>query len=61
MKAVIWCEVQCSNCGDVIGWDYHNAKSISQLKEATKDWRFDRERGNLCPECQKELRGEQNE
>ena len=57
MRAVIWMEVQCSNCGSVIGWDYHNAKSVSKLKEVTKDWIFDKKIGNLCPECQKTVRG----
>lgn len=52
MKPIIWVEVHCDNCGDVIGWNYHNAKSISKLKESTKKWIYDKEYGNLCPECQ---------
>lgn len=56
MRAIIWMEIQCSNCSSVIGWDYHNAKSVSELKKATKDWSFDEKHGNLCPKCQKELR-----
>ena len=56
MKAVIWMEVQCSNCDRVIGWDYINAKSVSKLKTATKDWIYDKENGNLCPECQEEIK-----
>lgn len=60
MRANIRIEVQCSNCGSVIGWNYRNAKSVSKLKEATKDWIYDAEYGNLCPECQKEI-GEQND
>ena len=53
MKASIWVSVSYSICGAVIGWNYHNAKSISKLKEATKNWIFNKECGNLCPECQK--------
>ena len=56
MKAFIWMEVQCSHCDSVIGWDYTNAKSVSALKKATKDWIFDRDFGNLCPECQKKIK-----
>lgn len=56
MKANIWLSVSCSYCGGVIGWYYHNAKSVSQLKESTKNWIFDKEYGNLCPECQKKLK-----
>lgn len=56
MRAVIWMEVQCSNCGGVIGWDYRNAKSVSKLKKATKDWICDKEHWNLCPDCQKKVR-----
>ena len=55
MKPVIWIEIHCDNCGNVIGWNYHNAKSVSKLKEATKGWIFSEEHGNICPECQKEL------
>lgn len=62
MKANIWLSVSCSHCGGVIGWYYHNAKSVSKLKEATKKWIFDKEHGNLCPECQKKLKEDkQNE
>ena len=55
MKPVIWIEVHCDNCENVIGWNYHNAKSISKLKEATKSWIYSEEYGNICPECQKKL------
>lgn len=61
MRANIWVSVSCSLCSGVIGWNYHNAKSISKLKDATKDWIFDKNYGNLCPECQKKLRGKLNE
>lgn len=61
MKANIWVSVSCSHCGGVIGWNYHNAKSISKLKEITKNWICDKEYGNLCPECQKKLRGVEDE
>lgn len=61
LKAKIRIEVQCSNCGGAIGDYYHNAKSVSRLKEKTKDWIYDDEFGSICPECQKELRGENDE
>ena len=57
MNAKIYCEVTCCNCGGVIGRYYRNAESISILKEHVKDWVWDNELfGNLCPECQKELK-----
>ena len=40
MKAIIWMEVQCSNCHNVIGWDYNNAKSVSALKKGHKRMDF---------------------
>lgn len=51
--AVIWCEVSCSNCGGVIGFDYKNAKTISALKRKVRDWKYCGEEGNLCPDCYK--------
>lgn len=53
-RAIIWCEITCSNCGGVIGFDYKNAKTIAALKRKTKDWVYCDEEGNLCPECYKE-------
>lgn len=53
-KAFIWCELVCSHCGSVIGFDYKDSKTISDLKRKTKDWRYCDEEGNLCPECYKE-------
>lgn len=53
-RAVIWCEVSCSNCGGVIGFYYKNAKTISALKRKAKDWKYCGEEGNLCPDCYKE-------
>lgn len=55
MKPIIWIEIHCDNCGDVIGWNYHDAESISKLKKAAKDWIYNKEYGNLCPECQKRV------
>lgn len=52
-RAVIWCEVSCSNCGGVIGFDYKNAKTISALKRKVRDWKYCGEEGNLCPDCYK--------
>lgn len=42
MRASIWLSVSCSCCGVVIGWYYSNAKSVSKLKKATKNWVFDK-------------------
>ena len=41
----------CCHCGGVIGFDYRNKKTISNLKRKTKDWRYCDGEGNLCPEC----------
>lgn len=59
MRAKIRIEVQCANCGGVIGCYYRNANSVSCLKKKTKDWIYEGEFGNICPECQKELWGEE--
>ena len=59
MKARIYCEVTCCNCGGLAykSTYYKNTTTISELKEATKDWVWDDKLyGNLCPECQKELK-----
>lgn len=61
-RAKIWCEVTCGSCGalDCCSTYYKNASTISKLKEKTKDWVYDKDLGiNLCPSCQKELRGKQ--
>lgn len=55
-KAAIWCEVSCLYCGANVGWYYRNSKSISNLKAATKNWVWDKEKGNLCPECAEKLK-----
>lgn len=55
-RAVIWCEVNCCNCGGVIGFGYRNAKTISKLKRVTKDWKYFDGEGNLCPECFEKLK-----
>ena len=58
MKARIYCEVTCCICGGLAykSTYYKNSSTISELKEATKDWIWDDKlHGNLCPECQKEL------
>ncbi len=56
-RPVLWCEVSCCKCGDVVGFDYKNAKTISALKKATKNWKYCDEEGNLCPECFEKLKG----
>lgn len=58
MKARIWMEVVCCNCGGMIGWNYSGAGSVAKLEKATEDWVFDKDYGNLCPECMEALRKE---
>lgn len=58
-RAKIYCEVTCNNCGvlSCSSTYYKNASTISKLKEETKDWVWDEEfGGNLCPDCQEELK-----
>lgn len=52
-KAVIWCEVVCNGCGDTIGFNYKDSKTIKALKNASRDWVYIGSNGNLCPECYK--------
>lgn len=51
---LIWCEVSCCKCGEVIGFYYKNTKTISRLKELTKDWNYCEDTGTLCPKCYQE-------
>ena len=59
VKAKIYCEVICCHCGGLAfgsGY-YRNSSTISKLKEKTKDWVWsDEYSGNLCPDCQGELK-----
>lgn len=55
-RAILWCEVQCCNCGGVIGWYYRNAESISRLKKVTETWKYCDGLGNLCPECYEKIK-----
>lgn len=50
-KAIIYMEVACGCCGDIIDRDYHNSKSVKWLKNAASDWRWTKEYGNTCPDC----------
>lgn len=62
MKAKVYCDVTCGNCGSLAyGSSYYkNTSTISKLKEATKDWIWDKELYmNLCPDCQNELKENQ--
>lgn len=52
-KVVIWCEVVCNRCGDTIGFNYKDSKTIKALKNASRDWVHVGSDGNLCPECYK--------
>ena len=54
-KAIVFCEVTCSNCSGVEFEYYRNAATIRRLKEKTSDWVDTDEYGTLCPECQKKL------
>ena len=59
MRAKIYCEVTCCNCGGLaFGSGYYkNTATISALKDNVKNWIWDDKLcGNLCPECQKELK-----
>lgn len=55
MEAQIWCEVMCQNCMRLLRASryYRNSKDIASIKAAAKNWIYDDEFGNLCPECQK--------
>ena len=58
MKAKIFCEVTCLNCGTVALGSrfYKNKDTISKLKELTKEWIYSEKfGGNLCPNCQEDL------
>ena len=61
--AKIYCEITCNNCGVVLKGSgyYENVSIISKLKENAKkaNWVWDEEFcGNLCPECQEEIKKE---
>ena len=50
MKAKIWCEMVCNECGGMIGYFYKNKNTIVKIKEKTKDWEC--VNGvNVCGEC----------
>lgn len=55
-KAIIFCYVSCGRCENQEGGYYRNAKTISQIKKATSAWVGHDVWGNLCPECQSELK-----
>ena len=60
-RAKIYCEITCNNCGVVLKGSgyYKNSSIIVKLKEIAKEanWVWDEEFcGNLCPECQKEIK-----
>ncbi|MGF7011979.1 hypothetical protein M2146_002533 [Lachnospiraceae bacterium PF1-22] len=50
-NVIPWIEVNCCYCSSAIGIDYKNAKSVSQLKQSAKNWKYVGIYGNLCPEC----------
>lgn len=47
-----------NNCGGVVSRYYNTSKDVSTLKKMGKNWEYDEEYGNLCPECLKKLRKE---
>lgn len=51
-------EVICDQCGGVVSRYYNTSKDVSILKKMSKNWAYDEEHGNLCPECLKKLRKE---
>ena len=62
-RAKVYCEITCNNCGALLKGSgyYKNPSIISRLKETAKEcnWIWDEEfDGNLCPECQKEIKEE---
>lgn len=59
MRAKVYCEVTCGNCGVTTSSSdyYKNSALISKLKEETRDWIWDEKQCmNLCPSCQEELK-----
>lgn len=55
-KKIIWCGVTCGCCGEMAGESgYYSPALIRKLKEATKDWKENKEYRVLCPDCQKKL------
>ena len=48
-------EVACGHCGGIINQNYKNSTSVKWLKNATSDWRYTKEYGNICPNCLREL------
>lgn len=59
MKAKIWCECLCVECGGmaVNSTYYDNPSTISELKNEVKDWIYDKDvGGNICPECQAKIK-----
>ena len=53
-KAIIYMEVACGHCGGIINRN-KNSTSVKWLKNATSDWRYTKEYGNICPNCLREL------
>ena len=51
-------EVICDQCSGVVSRYYNTNKDVSTLKKMVKNWAYDEEYGNLCPECLKKLRKE---
>ena len=51
-------EVICDQYGGVVSRYYNTSKDVSTLKKMGKNWEYDEEYGNLCPECLKKLRKE---
>ena len=59
MKAKIWCECICTECGGMAAGStyYNNPETISSLKKYVNDWIYDEDLGgNICPECQAKIK-----
>lgn len=57
MRAKIWFEVVCNECGGMVGHFYKNKNTIKRIKEETKDWEWV-DGVNICGDCLKKIKGD---
>ena len=55
MKAKIWCDVVCNECGGMVGYFYKNKNTIKRIKEEIKDWKWV-DGVNICGDCLKKIK-----
>ena len=55
MKARIWCDVVCNECGGMIGYFYENENTIRKMKDEINDWECV-DGVNICGECLGKIR-----